>query len=104
MIVAVTDATVELREPADLRRFHVEAADGVDVTEVLAAAGAGAPAAGEADGGAVYVAVDWLRSAAAEHGVAADWPDQFAAMLDFAASKGWLRADGSAVRAHVERV
>ena len=48
MIVAVSEATVELREPEDLRRFHVEAADGVDVTGVLAAAGAGT-ATGDGD-------------------------------------------------------
>lgn len=100
MIVAVSEATVELRDPADLRRFHVEAADGVDVTDVFVTAGAGSAA----EDGDVFVAVDWLRSAVSQHRLDDDWPDQFAAMLDVAASKGWLNADRSAVRAHVERV
>ena len=47
------------------------------------------------------VAVDAVRRLAAGS-VGATWEDDFAAMLDYARSKGWLSDDGASIRAHVE--
>lgn len=98
MIIVVSAASVELTEPDDFRRFHVTAPAGVDVAAALGAAAAGRAA----DGDDVFVDIAWLRSEAARLGVGEAWPEGFAAMLDYAGSKGWLDDGGAAVRAHVE--
>ncbi|HWL45001.1 MAG TPA: hypothetical protein VNQ73_18805 [Ilumatobacter sp.] len=98
MIVAVTGSAVELRDPDNFRQFHVAADPGTDIAVALAAAGAGLPA----DDADVFVTVDWLRTEAARLGVGDDWSAGFAAMLDYAATNGWLNDDHTAIRAHVE--
>jgi hypothetical protein len=92
MYVAKGNAGVELREPEDCGRFSVS----TDAADGLAAAGAGYVA-----DGAGFVRVDWLRDQAAGR-VGDDWPDRFEKMLAFAATRGWLTADGSHVRGHLE--
>ena len=57
---------------------------------------------GKVDGdGEAMVRVDAVRRLAAGS-VGATWDDDFAAMLDYARSKGWLSDDGASIRAHVE--
>jgi hypothetical protein len=93
--------TVVLEEPADCGRFHVAvrgSADALALDEALRAQGVGSV---DGDGEAL-VRVDAVRRLAA--GAVDDtWEPAFAAMLDYAGSKGWLSDDGASIRAHVER-
>lgn len=100
MIVRVRPSGVELADSQDLSHFHVDAAEEVaDVGAVLEAGGFGTVdrSSGEAliDVGAIRRAVDGE--------VPASWEDSFTAILAYAASKGWLTDDGTAIRAHIER-
>jgi len=57
---------------------------------------------GSVDGdGEAMVRVDAVRRLAGA-AVRGKWETDFAAMLDYARSKGWLSDDGSSIRAHVE--
>jgi hypothetical protein len=93
-------ATVSLSEPADCGRFHVAvrgSGDAATLDRALRSNGVGSV---DGDGEAL-VRVDAVRSMAAG-AVGGTWEDDFAAMLDYARSKGWLSDDGSSIRAHVE--
>ncbi|MEY2431724.1 MAG: hypothetical protein QOC92_1449, partial [Acidimicrobiaceae bacterium] len=46
---------------------------------------------------------DWVRGAAVAVGVGLMWRDAFDDMVVHAESQGWLDADGTVIRAHVER-
>lgn len=46
--------------------------------------------------------ITWLRDNASSGARTDDWDARFAAMLDYAASKGWCSADGQAVQAHID--
>jgi hypothetical protein len=96
MRVVVHAAGVRLDDPADRRRFHV-------VRNGLAALDAALRAAdaGYADGAEAMIDVNWLRGQARDR-VGADWPADFAAMLEYAATRGWPSSDRGHVRAHVE--
>jgi len=100
--VDVAAATAELDDPGNVGQFHVAASGGdtAAVAAVLGGAGAGADA-GDAPAEHVWVAVDWVRAQASGR-VEAGWDDQFAKMLDYAGSKGWLDGSRSAIQAHVE--
>ncbi len=92
--------SVRLAEADDCGRFHVAVhgnghAPAVD--DALAAAGAGWL---DGDGDAM-VEVAAVR-AMAEGQVDAEWEQRFTAMLEYAATKGWLSDDGSTIRAHLE--
>ena len=93
--LAASPAAVTLDEPDDCRRFHVAAAGGRDAAQV-------GEAVGRADeSGDVFVDVGLVRRLAAGR-VGEAWEKDFAGMLDFARSKGWLDESGQAIRAHVE--
>ncbi len=90
---------VELAEPDDCTKFHVEVAAAV-AAEALAAGLAGSGAATPGPDGGFLVAVSWVRAQAAGR-TAAHWDERFAGMLGYAQSKGWLSQDGDAIAAHV---
>lgn len=93
------DPHVELVDAAGFTGFHIEAPPGIG-TEALAVLLGSASAAADAEH--VFVGQDALRQLAGD--VADDaWNEGFAAMVEFADSKGWLDGSG-AIRAHVERV
>jgi hypothetical protein len=97
--LTTTRLDVRLDEPDDCRRFHVAAhgdADPDRLGRVLADHGSG-----RLDGDDVWVQVEAVRRLAAGR-VGAGWESDFAAMLEFARSKGWIDASGTAIRAHVE--
>jgi hypothetical protein len=96
MRVVINAGEARLDEPADCHRFHVVHDGSAPVGPALEVAGAG-----YADGADAMIAVAWLRDQA-DSQVSAGWPGEFAAMLEYAGSKGWLSADGSHVRGHVE--
>lgn len=98
MRVVVELDTVSLVEPSETRSFSVVVRGAVpDVGRELAHAGWGADAP---EPGHVLVRVDRVRQAATSH-VSAAWEDDFATMLRYAESKGWMDASGELILAHV---
>jgi hypothetical protein len=98
VIVAIGADGVRLEEPDVLDTFHVAVRGLVDVDAELRGSGAGW-VAGDGD---ARIAVDWVRGAATAAGVGLLWRDAFDDMVVHAATKGWLDADGSVIKAHVE--
>jgi hypothetical protein len=99
MYVEVTGSGAAVREAHDLGRLEVRASAGAQLVTALAGLGT----VGD-DGSHVWLGVDALRDAARatvpdveRH----DWVERFDAMIAYAGSKGWLSADGQAVRAHL---
>ena len=93
-------ATVGLEDAGDCGRFHVTVrgdGDGTALDRALRS-----DDVGEVDGdGEALVRVAAVRRLAAGS-VGASWEEDFAAMLEYARSKGWLSDDGTSIRAHVE--
>ncbi|HUY21733.1 MAG TPA: hypothetical protein VMV22_05280 [Acidimicrobiales bacterium] len=96
---------VGLAEPGDCTRFHVAVVRGdadTDADAGMLDRALRASATGSIDGdGEAVVRVDAVRRMAAG-AVGESWEADFSAMLDYAASKGWLTEDRTAIRAHVE--
>jgi hypothetical protein len=114
LVVDLSTAAVSLRDHDGMTRFAVLAipeqpGDG----DRNGALGALAAALSVHDAGTVdpdgdvlvpVIALERLAGEAASRegqGLGSDWGGRFAAMLQYAATKGWLADDGS-IRAHVE--
>lgn len=100
MIVELTGGGIRVHEADDCTRLSVTTAlAGPDVDTALRASGAGAR-----DGSADHLLLDvpTLHERAREAASAPDWESRWTTMIDYAARKGWLTPDGSAVRAHLE--
>ena len=97
--VRVHPPVVTLEEPEDTKRFHVAVVGGKDVGLVYGALVDAA--AGRLEGDDAWVAVDAVRRLAVGR-VGDSWDAELAAMLEYAATKGWLDETGSTIRAHVE--
>ncbi|MFN0091178.1 MAG: hypothetical protein ACKVWR_13060 [Acidimicrobiales bacterium] len=100
--VELASRTVTLEEPADCKKFHVEAVTGgaaPDMGAVTAALGA---AAAQSDDAHVWITEQAVRDLAAGR-VPESWAGEFDGMLGYARSKGWVDASG-AIQAHVEWV
>lgn len=96
--LATDEPVVELKEPDDCRRFHVEARGGVTgLGEALQRVGVGRVL----PSGDALIEIDSVRRLAAGR-VPEDWDARFDAMLDYARGKGWVDEDGRAIQAHVE--
>lgn len=93
---------VELVDPRDVQAFSVRCAAGLD-RDRLAASIDRAELGEILDTGHVMVPVATIRRMAGDR-VGPGWADDLAGMLAHAESKGWTSADGSVVRAHIERV
>ena len=91
---------VELVEPEDCKRFHVavRGGDGEALASALESEGVGRLL----PSGEAMIDTAAVRRMAAGH-VAAGWDDDFAAMLEYAGSNGWLDGAGTSIQAHVER-
>ena len=88
---------VALEDPEDCKAFAVRArGDRAGLGTALEAAGVG-----RMDGDEALVAVDAVRRMA-DGRVGPGWEGDFAAMLDYAESKGWIADDGRSIRAHIE--
>jgi len=92
-------AVIGLAEPEDCKRFHV-AARGGDAAALEAALEVNAVGRLLPSGDAL-IDTDAVRRMA-EGRVAQGWDDEFAGMLAYAGSKGWLDDTGTAIQAHVE--
>jgi hypothetical protein len=89
---------VTLEEPDDCKRFHLAVVGGNDIRMVFGALVDAA--AGRLEGDDAFITVDAVRRMAAGR-VGPDWDADFAAMLDFARTKGWIDDANVAIRAHV---
>jgi hypothetical protein len=90
----VTVADVE-----DLGSFHVEC-NGLSASEVRAAlADVGAGSVPEGEGEHAWISVAFLERHRPDG--APDWPDDFAKMCTYAASKGWVSPSGNELRGHL---
>jgi hypothetical protein len=108
--------TVQLVEPEDCKRFHVAVrARGTGGVPPTTAARAASNSDREALAGALSASVvgrllpsgDALINVEAIHRLASGrvpdgWEADFAAMVGYAESKGWLDESGEAIQAHVE--
>ena len=95
-----TPASIALDQPEDCTRFHLAVRGGDDGH--LAAALENANTGRLADHDTAFVAVRAVRHLA-DGRVPDTWKRDFAAMIDFAGTKGWLADDGTTIQAHVER-
>jgi hypothetical protein len=93
-------ATIELVEPEDCKRFSVVVSGGD--TEALGAALTGQGIGRLLPSGDVMVEIDAVRRMA-EGRVPTGWDQDFAGMLEYARSKGWLDETGTSIQAHVEQ-
>jgi hypothetical protein len=93
-------AVVGLEEPEDCKRFHV-AVRGGD-TALLEAALAEEGVGRLLPSGEAMIDIAAVRRMAAGR-VPDGWDDEFAGMLGYAESKGWLDETGGSIQAHIER-
>ena len=103
MIIAIDltgePAVVELAEPEDCKRFHVavRGGDAAGLAAALSAAGVGRLL----PSGEAMIDTTAVRRMATSR-VSDGWDGEFAAMLEYAGSKGWLDETGASIQAHVE--
>ena len=88
----------EVREASDLKRFSIVVTGDATDEQVASAL---APLARLESSTHAWVSVERLRAACGRD-TDADWSRAFTAMVDFAASKGWLDDTGTELRAHLE--
>lgn len=93
--VDTTAGTTTLVEAADCTRFHVEL---VGSDDALAST---LGDVGRVDGENVWVSPGAVRRLASGQ-VDDNWEGEFAGMVGYATSKGWIDGSG-AIRAHIER-
>jgi hypothetical protein len=93
------NASIELVNLEDCKQFHVAAQGGSP--EALAAALSAAGVGRLLPSGDAMIETQAIRRMAGGK-VPATWDDDFAAMLEYANSKGWLGNNGEAIQAHVE--
>jgi hypothetical protein len=98
----ITAGSTELVDPQDVKSFSVVCPADLDRDALVAAverADLGELLPGD---GHLMIPVETVEKMAAGR-VGPGWPDDLAAMLDYAAGKGWTSEDGSRIRAHIER-
>ena len=91
--------TVQLVEPEDCKRFHVGVRGG-DL-DALGAALQAQDVGRLLPSGDALIDIDAVRRLAAGQ-VPDGWEADFAAMIGYAESKGWLDESGEAIQAHIE--
>ncbi len=113
LVVDLATKEVTLRDDDDLTRFSVRAiprpgkgSGCVDLSAVAQALEARSVGTVDPDGHALIPPAEIRRlaresSSGRRTTVGQQWDDGFSSMLEYAASKGWVAADG-AVRAHIE--
>lgn len=95
MVIVIEDGGVHMDDPSDFKGFKVVVKEGEDPSAIEAVGSL-------ADDGAAWIAVDAVRNLAGAAATVPGWEDDFAAMLAYARTKGWLNEAGTAIRAHIE--
>jgi hypothetical protein len=90
-------AVPEVLEGENLTSLEVVLAEPASLPDNLGSLGRVDP-----DGQHVWLIIDALR-VAADPGRDPTWEDRFNGMVAYARSKGWVDADGKALRAHIVR-
>lgn len=98
MIVQLGQGSLAILEADDCRRLHVAAPPDVDVDAILRSTGVGR--GGDRDD--VRLDVEKLHELARGAATGDTWDADWAAMIQYAESKGWVTADGRELIAHVE--
>lgn len=97
MIIRISDLEVTVHERDDLNRMHLESdSDHTAVDTALRNSGLGHM--GEENNVVLDAAA--LRSRCTDP--TPDWERRWAAMIDYATTKGWTRDDGRSIVAHIE--
>ena len=99
-IIVSNDAAV-LDDPDNCRSFSVAVPSGTtsdDLSAVLQRAGAGQL---DPDGQHVHVSIATVRRLAEGH-TSSGWDENFAAMISYARTKGWVDDTAATVRGHLE--
>ena len=101
MYIAMGDA-ITLEDANNFREFHVV----IDGDVAAAVAAFGGRATGSQRHNHLWIDIAFVReladTAKLESGVDAEWEAQFRAMLDYAASKGWIDEAADRVEAHIQ--
>ena len=97
VVVVIDGDVVRLDDPSDLKGFKVVVENGTEnqVMQALAQVGR------MSDHDTAWIRADAVRALAAGR-VADGWGEAFQGMLEYAAGKGWMSADGTEIQAHIE--
>ena len=95
MVIVIEDGGVHMQDPSDFKAFKVVVQEGEDASAVSAVGRL-------ADPDTAWIEVDQVRNLAGEAAGVPGWEDDFAAMLAYARTKGWLDEAGTSIQAHVE--
>jgi hypothetical protein len=95
MVIIVEDGGVHMQDPSDFKAFKVVVKEGEDASAI-------AVVGRLADRETAWIGVDAVRNLAGEAAGVHGWDDDFAAMLAYARTKGWLDEAGTSIQAHVE--
>jgi hypothetical protein len=100
MYLRLSNQGLTLEEPDDCASLAVRVPPALagQLAESLRVTGVGMPAGPDE----VDLRIDHLRAWAAGGRIGPDWPVRCDAMLRYAAAKGWVSADNTNVRAHIE--
>jgi len=93
--VIIDRAGPRLEDAGNLRAFAAELTIPREAAQDLGGCGVWS-----LDGQHLFVEPDWLRRHAGDLAADAEWQRNFAGMVEFARSKGWLDKQGR-IRAHV---
>src|SRR5688500_1576759 len=95
MVIVIEDGGVHMDDPSDFKAFKVVVKEGEDLSAIEVVGRL-------ADAGTAWIGVDAVRNLAGAAATVPGWEDDFAAMLGYARSKGWLDDAGTEIQAHIE--
>jgi hypothetical protein len=94
MVIVVEDGGVHMNDPSDFEAFKV-VVHGTDASPIEVVGRM-------ADSATAWIGVEAVRNLAGAAASVPGWDDDFAAMLAYARTKGWLDDAGTEIQAHVE--
>jgi hypothetical protein len=97
MIVSVGSDGTNILEGDDLQRLSVQRRDDSPLDGLLAGLGRVDP-----DDAHAWLTIEALRAAVDPGEKTPGWDSRFEAMVDYAASKGWVDPGPGSLRAHIE--
>ena len=95
MVIVIEDGGVRMVDPSDFKAFKVLVKEGEQASAIEAVGRL-------ADADTAWIGVDAVRNLAGAAATVPGWEDDYAAMLAYARTKGWLNDAGTEIQAHVE--